>query len=189
MEGLDTSANLWMEEKLNKVGKAGISYNDAIAVLASGNIKAMVERFKQAAEEAKVISKQQADITQNPVISFKQMMEEMVKNQKESIETNALNAIMEYGEEINAKTTDDYLKVIKEIEESICRDILIADHHNKSEATYTETDELYPFNVENEYITSEATYMKDNELIPLIVEQPSNFSTATNQDINTKIVL
>jgi hypothetical protein len=141
-----------------------------LSAVASGNINTMYNTFKNKAEQVDALYPEISQATTSDVAleSFKSFVEEVEKNKNDIINSQIAKELLAYGDRINASSIDEYMDIISTATNEVYNDII-----NKNLADLPEN-------------YSSATEEKD---LSINVDQPKDYSTATNQDINTKIVL
>lgn len=166
----DNKLNDLMNNALNKKLGNNLSINDMLSAVASGNINTMYNTFKNKAEQVDALYPEISQATTSDVAleSFKSFVEEVEKNKKDIINSQIAKELLAYGDRINASSIDEYMDIISAATNEIYNDII-----NRNLADLPEN-------------YSSATSEND---LSINIDQPKDYSTATNQDINTKIVL
>lgn len=166
----DNKLNDLMNNALNKKLGNNLSINDMLSAVASGNINTMYNTFKNKAEQVDALYPEISQATTSDVAleSFKSFVEEVEKNKSDVINSQIAKELLAYGDRINASSIDEYMDIISAATNEVYNDII-----NRNLADLPEN-------------YSSATEEKD---LSINIDQPKDYSTATNQDINTKIVL
>ena len=166
----DNKLNDLMNNALNKKLGNNLSINDMLSAVASGNINTMYNTFKNKAEQVDALYPEISQATTSDVAleSFKSFVEEVEKNKNDVINSQIAKELLAYGDRINASSIDEYMDIISAATNEVYNDII-----NRNLADLPEN-------------YSSATEEKD---LSINIDQPKDYSTATNQDINTKIVL
>lgn len=115
--------NLKMKEnKKNKFRKMvnGLTLNDIIAPIASGNINAIIDTFKNKANNVKDLYPELSKATnQNiDIETFKSFIEEMSKSEDE-MQSKVAKCLLDYGEKTDASNIEDYMEIINTVNEDI----------------------------------------------------------------------
>lgn len=166
----DNKANDYLNNALNKKMGNGLSFNDMASAITSGSITNMFNTFKTKANAVSELYPEISKATTSDVAleSFKSFVEEVAKNKSDIINSQIAKELLEYGDRINASSIDEYMDIISAATNEIYNDII-----NRNLADLPEN-----------YSTATA----ENDL-SINIDQPKDYSSATNQDINTKILL
>lgn len=166
----DNKLNDLMNNALNKKLGNNLSINDMLSAVASGNINTMYNTFKNKAEQVDALYPEISQATTSDVAleSFKSFVEEVEKNKNDVINSQIAKELLAYGDRVNASSIDEYMDIISAATNEVYNDII-----NRNLADLPE---------------NYSTATSENDLF-ININQPKDYSTATNQDINTKIVL
>lgn len=167
---VDNKANDYLNNALNKKMGNGLSFNDMASAITSGSITNMFNTFKNKANAVSELYPEISKATTSDVAleSFKSFVEEVAKNKNDIINSQIAKELLAYGDRINASSIDEYMDIISAATNEVYNDII-----NRNLADLPEN-----------YSTATA----ENDL-SINIDQPKDYSSATNQDINTKILL
>ena len=120
----------WVNDKMNhyyskKIGDSNLSLNDMMSAIASGNINTMYNTFKNKADAIKELYPEISQATNQSieVKAFKSFIEELAKNEENKPQSLVAKTLLEYGDNINANSIDDYMEIINIVNSDIQKEI------------------------------------------------------------------
>lgn len=120
----------WVNDKMNhyyskKIGDSNLSLNDMMSAIASGNINTIYNTFKNKAENVNNLYPEISQATNQSidVEAFRSFIEELAKNEENKPQALVAKTLLEYGDNINANSIDDYMEVINIVNSDIQKEI------------------------------------------------------------------
>lgn len=120
----------WVNDKMNnyyskKLGNSNLTMNDIVSAIASGNINTMYNTFKNKADAIKELYPEISQATNQSieVKAFKSFIEELAKNEENKPQSLVAKTLLEYGDNINANSIDDYMEIINIVNSDIQKEI------------------------------------------------------------------
>lgn len=120
----------WVNDKMNhyyskKLGDSNLSLNDMMSAIASGNINTIYNTFKNKAENVNNLYPEISQATNQSidVKAFKSFIEELSKNEENKPQALVAKTLLEYGDNINANSIDDYMEIINIVNSDIQKEI------------------------------------------------------------------